>query len=299
MTWKHVSLRMLTFACMALLSGSLGAAEVLDQQNDVTGSATADSTASGGQELAQTFTVGVDGTLSRIELQLSRPSFTTSGAVMLNVYNTSGGQPNESLGTASLPWDAVSPTGYGFQSFDVSSFEIPVQEGDVLAISIKAETLFFWRSTFNLDPYAGGESMYRVLNSPPGPWTSFSPSHDYGFQTYVDAMDPTVLSGDYNGDHTVDAADYTVWRNNLGAETEAALLGNGDGMNGVDVGDYTLWKSNYGESNGGGAALASARSVPEPNTLAFLILIGVLAQSIRHRRRAMYDNPHSAAHIPP
>jgi hypothetical protein len=126
--------------------------------------------------------------------------------------------------------------------------------------------------------------MYRVLNSPPGPWTSFSPSHDYGFKTYVDTMDQSDLPGDYNGDHTVNAADYTVWRNNLGAATEMSLLGNGNGMNGVDIGDYMHWKSNYGVSNGGGAALASSRSVPEPSALAMMMSIGIVARLIRLRR---------------
>jgi hypothetical protein len=258
--------------------------EVLDQQNDVTGSATADSTASGGQELAQTFTVGVHGTLSRIEMQLSRPNFTTSGNLIVNVYNTIGGVPDVSLGSASLPWNAISTMGFGFQSFDVSSFEIPVNVNDVLAIGIKAETLFFWRSTFDLDPYDGGESMYRVLNSPPGPWTSYTPSHDYGFRTYVDMLPDSELPGDYNGDHAVNAADYTVWRNNLGAATEATLLGNGDGMNGVDFSDYTHWRSNYGASNGGGAALGPMQSVPEPNILAMLITVGLFGQAIRQKR---------------
>ena len=37
------------------------------------------------------------------------------------------------------------------------------------------------------------------------------------------------LAGDYNGNGTVDAADYVVWRDNLGAADESALNGNGDG----------------------------------------------------------------------
>jgi hypothetical protein len=270
--------------CLALLPASLRAAEVLDQQNDVNGSATADSTASGGQELAQTVTVGINGTLSRIAAQLSRPGFTMSGNVILTVYDTIDGLPNASLGTASLPWDAIPMTGYAYQSFDISSFAIPVQVNDVLAFSIKAETLFFWRSSFTSDTYAGGESKYRVLNMPPGPWTGYSPSHDYGFQTYVDMVDQSDLPGDYNGDQAVNAADYTVWRNNVGAATEEALLGNGDGMNGVDVGDYTHWKSNYGASNGDGAALELMHAVPEPTTFAMLIAISMIARSVRRKQ---------------
>jgi hypothetical protein len=73
---------------------------------------------------------------------------------------------------------------------------------------------------------------------------------------------PEGLPGDYNGDLVVDAADYTVWRDNLGAADESSLNGNGDGMNGVDAGDYTRWKDNFGATGGAGSAAYAA--VPEP-----------------------------------
>lgn len=81
---------------------------------------------------------------------------------------------------------------------------------------------------------------------------------------------PPVLAGDYNDDGTVNAADYTVWRNNLGAADETSLNGNGDGMNGVDAGDYTRWKNNFGVMAGAGGATTSA--VPEPTTAALMML---------------------------
>jgi hypothetical protein len=89
------------------------------------------------------------------------------------------------------------------------------------------------------------------------------------------------LPGDYNGDMKVDAADYTVWRDNLGAGDESSLMGNGDGMNGVDVGDYNLWKTNFGAVAGAGALAAGA--VPEPGT-AFLCLAGALGMLGVRRR---------------
>jgi hypothetical protein len=89
------------------------------------------------------------------------------------------------------------------------------------------------------------------------------------------------LAGDYNGDMKVDAADYTVWRDNLGAGDESSLNGNGDGMNGVDIGDYNRWKTNFGAVAGAGALAAGA--VPEPGT-AFLCLAGALGMlSVRRR----------------
>ena len=174
------SICVLSVAVLAAVNDA-SAAEILDQQNDVTGSATADSAGPFSQEIGQTFTVGIAGTLSRIETQLSRPGFSSGGTVILTIYNTSAGVPNASLGTATLPWDAIPTTGFGYQSFDVSLFAIPVHVNEVFAFGIKSsgDALFLLRSTFNMSTYAGGETMYRVLNSPPGPWTSFSPMVTY------------------------------------------------------------------------------------------------------------------------
>lgn len=62
-----------------------------------------------------------------------------------------------------------------------------------------------------------------------------------------------VLPGDFNADGTVDAADYTVWRDNLGRAGEDMLLGAGDRSGRVDRGDYDLWKQNYGQTGQAGA----------------------------------------------
>ena len=94
---------------------------------------------------------------------------------------------------------------------------------------------------------------------------------------------PPGLPGDFNKNNVVDAADYTVWRDHLGAPDESSLNGNGDGANGVDAGDYTLWKNNFGDTLGAGAFGGGA--VPEPGTgVLGLIVLGALAWL---RRRAL------------
>ncbi len=92
--------------------------------------------------------------------------------------------------------------------------------------------------------------------------------------------------GDYNGDGVVNAADYTVWRDNLGTEPPTApyvnrdatnldgeeiINHNGDGQAGVDAADYTVWANNFGAVSG-----APASSVPEP-TAAMLVAFGLIA----------------------
>ncbi len=68
----------------------------------------------------------------------------------------------------------------------------------------------------------------------------------------------TPLLGDYSDNGAVDAADYTVWRDNLGA---SVTLPNDDTPGSVTPEDYDVWQANFG----GGAA--SAASIPEPTTL--------------------------------
>jgi Dockerin type I domain/PEP-CTERM motif len=84
------------------------------------------------------------------------------------------------------------------------------------------------------------------------------------------------LAGDFNGDHKVNAADYTVWRNNLGA-TEGSLLNNNGNGGTIDETDYAIWKAHFGQSNGAGAGGGSV-AVPEPGTcLLALVALGWLA----------------------
>jgi parallel beta-helix repeat protein/predicted outer membrane repeat protein len=70
---------------------------------------------------------------------------------------------------------------------------------------------------------------------------------------------PKSVLGDYNLNGTVDAADYTVWRNTLGQTGLVLYSGaDGDGDGSITISDYDVWKSHFGESlppeAGGGAA---------------------------------------------
>jgi hypothetical protein len=75
------------------------------------------------------------------------------------------------------------------------------------------------------------------------------------------------IPGDFNQDGTVNAADYTVWRNGLGTT--------------YTPGDYEVWKAHFGESAGSGSG--GAATVPEPMSL--LLVIGLLPLYLARRRR--------------
>ncbi len=82
----------------------------------------------------------------------------------------------------------------------------------------------------------------------------------------------SALPGDFNGDGTVNAADYVVWRKSAGTQA-----------------GYDAWRAHFGQTNGSGAAssLATENSlaVPEPATLVMLLpsLIAVIAGRCRRR----------------
>src|SRR5262245_41779641 len=110
---QRLSILAVGYAAIALAftHQSATADVVLDQQNDLTGSGSADTTSGGFLENAQTFTPGVTGTLARIEVQIVR-FFGAGGDAILSVYNTSGGFPTgDSLGSMNLAWNSIPTTG--------------------------------------------------------------------------------------------------------------------------------------------------------------------------------------------
>ena len=93
-------------------------------------------------------------------------------------------------------------------------------------------------------------------------------------------------AGDYNGDGVVDAADYTVWRNNLGTDFDLAGHGDetGSSLGVVDGDDYTLWKANYGWPGTLYGSGSTANFVPEPGALGFLAAGSLGVMALRRRR---------------
>jgi hypothetical protein len=132
---------------------------------------------------------------------------------------------------------------------------------------------------------------FRILHNPD---ESFSGATTIGGgEFYLDniqalsAIEPPVTTGDYNGNDIVDAADYVIWRKNLGQPVAM----NGDGADGnangtVDPDDYNVWRMNFDrviEGPASGAGLTAA--VPEPATSGLLLSAALLALGRWSRKR--------------
>jgi CubicO group peptidase (beta-lactamase class C family) len=98
--------------------------------------------------------------------------------------------------------------------------------------------------------------------------TQFSNVELLSSKIHMAILQAVTLPGDYNSDGTVDAADYTVWRDTLGSDTS---LPNDDTV-GVGPDDYDRWKANFGQTTGSGSSASANASVPEPATLVLLML---------------------------
>ncbi len=87
----------------------------------------------------------------------------------------------------------------------------------------------------------------------------------------LEALLPTVIPGDFDGDYDVDGIDFGLWQAGYPTANGATLSdGDADGDGDVDGVDFGIWQANYPTNMG------TAATIPEPATLA-LFLIGSLA----------------------
>lgn len=150
------------------------------------------------------------------------------------------------LGDASMRGTLNVSLAQGYTPTVGDRFEILTAEGGVTGVF----------STENLPALGGGLSMDVQYT---------------GTSILLAVLGPAGIPGDYNSDGSVDAADYTVWRDNLGSAT---ALPN-DSTPGVAADDYDRWKSNFG-SQAVTAAPPSA-AVPEPAALALAVAVATVA----------------------
>jgi len=142
-------------------------------------------------EVAQTFTVGLTGTLARLDLFIN--ATVIAGDLFVKLLPTVGGVPVQStalnLLSVTIPYGAVPidpPNPTAFYSLDLSAFGFVVTAGDVLAIMLSGTGNYGFGGQNN-DPYAAGQ-FYERRTSQTLAWSvpTVAPLADLAFRTYVD-----------------------------------------------------------------------------------------------------------------
>ncbi|MCC7476468.1 MAG: SUMF1/EgtB/PvdO family nonheme iron enzyme [Pirellulales bacterium] len=106
--------------------------------------------------------------------------------------------------------------------------------------------------------------------------TAFVENNKTGFRLATLAA-AVGVPGDYNSNGVVDAADYIVWRKNLGTSFQLPNEVTGTTPGSVTTEDYNAWRERFGNTSGSAAAtgLATGTAVPEP-VMGCALLIGLL-----------------------
>jgi hypothetical protein len=146
----------LTLGVLAMVAHAQ--ADILDQDNS--GPLTGGGSVATGFVQAQTFTVGMDGVLSRIAAGIHRGGSAVEDITLTLLTTDVGGAPDSILTSAVLTPGDVG-TAFSFVSFDISSANIAVTTGDLLAIQLSSPAAnnfpFSQRYEWAQGPsYAGG-----------------------------------------------------------------------------------------------------------------------------------------------
>lgn len=152
-----------------------------------------------------------------------------------------------------------------------------VQVGDLAFGGTTSKILLSPNMSMNVlqDNYSEADALADVsagyVASAPGGAITVQTVNVNGFNYTQFSSVPVEVSGDYNGDGFVDAADYVIWRKGGSPDPHSQT-------------DYDNWKTDFGAGPGGGSGtLANTASVPEPGS-AFIMMIGALSVASVFRR---------------
>jgi hypothetical protein len=173
-----------------------------------------------------------------------------------------------------------------------------IQASGLLALggTLKVELINGFTPTsgqsFNLFDWASVAGTFSSLSLPALSGLAWNTSQLYT-NGILSIINVDGIVGDYNNNGVVDAADYVVWRNNIGTTN---ILPNDPTGGTIGNVQYDTWRSHFGQIAGSGAGVRSdsqeSAAVPEPTTL-WLAMLG--AAAILAARRSIAEHA-SGAH---
>jgi hypothetical protein len=240
-------------------------------------------------------------------LRVNVPSGATFVGALTSSLHPAIGNPGE-LGagidhvtfdlTITQPFGPPPPTPVGFAVVGITIF---AQKGGVFGIPVQ------FRHEFHIDGLAAGTHPVKIdlLDAHPyapdflndnfsfnevfGGLDDLTPTgfqfffnktgsaNNHPLTVYIDnvrvGLTPASVPGDYNGNGTVDAADYVLWRDGGPLQNEVADPGT------VSAADYDAWRARFGNPSAGG--VGSFAAVPEPAAAVALIIAGACVLATR------------------
>lgn len=195
-------------------------------------------------------------------------SISGAGVTNLNVGVTGGGTITNSgsLGTAGTTPIAANLTSTGKLLFDLGPtntdfFNITGSATLSGILDVTLESGFTPVGPYTLLTASGGLNAAGLTLDP-----SDTGTFHIGIvgNSIVLSLGGSGVNGDYNGNGVVDAADYVVWRNNVGTTNHLP----NDAIGGtIGIAQYNLWRSRFGATSGSGNGAVAAAAVPEPAML--------------------------------
>ena len=136
-------------------------------------------------------------------------------------------------------------------------------DGDIFTLDTPADGVYAFSMRLRADGLEASDPYFLVFRTENSALAPALPIASAWVEERVDTLFIDGLPGDFNGDGSVDAADFVVWQTDF----EAGL---------VAASQYGLWAANFGDSS-----TSFSASVPEPSTV---WLLPAVASLVRRRR---------------
>jgi hypothetical protein len=169
--------------CLLAFAPAWAGEEILDQVHEPNGAIASNVKITA--DKAQTFTAGISGLLSRVDVFVRLGGGRSD--LVVDVRPTKGGVPAESdtdvLASFRVPAAAVREAAGNVVSLDTRPFGIVVRSGEVLAIALGTDGGFY--SFLGGGEYSGGARYFRRPDIGFVTWERDDSLGDFGFRTFV------------------------------------------------------------------------------------------------------------------